>query len=59
MGNEIKTVIGSRRTIRDAIANLVVMHKPLYDVDYKRHGLHFIATIYTGNAIDTAHKMIR
>lgn len=53
MGNEIKTVIGSRRTIRDAIASLVALHKPLYDVDYKRHGLHFIATIYTGNAIDS------
>lgn len=49
--DEIKTVIGSRRKIRDAINELVADRKPVFDVDVSRSGFYFIAVISTGEAI--------
>lgn len=50
-GHEIKTIYGSRRTIKRTIVALVIARKPVFDVEIKRQGLMHIATITTDKAI--------
>lgn len=54
-GHEIKTVCGSRRKIRQVIAELVAAKKPIFDVNVKRVGLQHIATIKTDKPILARH----
>lgn len=54
-GSEIKTVFGTQRKIRHAIAALVAAKKPVYDVKIKRSGLMHIATIKTDKPITARH----
>ena len=54
-GHEIKTVMGTQRKIRHAIAALVAQKKPVFDVTVKRAGVLHIATIKTDKAITARH----
>lgn len=54
MGDEIKTVYGTQKSIRLAIAALVAAHKPVFDVQTKRAGIFWhVATIRTAKAQGT------
>lgn len=47
-GHEIRTVFGSQRKIREAIAELVAARKPVFNVSTKRAGIFwYVATITT------------
>lgn len=51
MGDEIKTVYGTQKAIRLAIAALVAARKPVFDVQTKRAGIFWhVATIRTAKA---------
>ena len=46
--SDIKLVYGSRRKIRHILDDLIERHVNVLDVRYRRHGIHYIATIHTG-----------